>query len=122
MRNRICAKLTGEAIALAQHHAAAAVTRWIATEHAKMIAALRWEPHNATVIHEEAAKCRVSIHRSNHCLADQHEYQCAGDYADSDHEQDRARDRIVNERKRHWQARHNMPIRIPPAIRSINTE
>src|SRR6516165_9851681 len=33
MRNRICTKLTGEAIALAQHHAAAAVIRWIATEH-----------------------------------------------------------------------------------------
>src|SRR5215831_14972181 len=49
MRNRICAKLTGEAIAFAQHHAAAAVIRWIATEHAKTIAALRWELHSTAL-------------------------------------------------------------------------
>jgi hypothetical protein len=39
--------------------------------------------------------------------ADQHEYRCTGHYAASDHQQGRARDRIVNERKREWQARDN---------------
>jgi hypothetical protein len=54
--------------------------------------------------------------------ADQHEYQSTGDRADSNHQQDRARDRIVNERKRKWQARDDNANTNTPAIRSINTE
>ena len=71
MRNRICAKLTGEAIALAQHHAAATVIRWIATEHAKTITALRWELHNAAVIREAAAKLLAEdeVRRPDHVFS-----------------------------------------------------
>src|SRR5450756_1779676 len=67
MRKRTCAKLTGAATALTQHHAAATVSKWIATEHAMTIAADRWELQSVAVIREAADKCRVSIHRSSHC-------------------------------------------------------